>query len=211
MDCRAGPVPCFVTTIPLTGGAPVRWECVEVRLTRAAARGGGWRLGTRGEASEALREPLASPGGESRVGSPPGEETLDEGKYDGKLSGHPDCPRVGSRGRRVEISMGGTIPFVPAVSTGKPVTVRCQWLLARTRAESTSSAAPAARERACQGFIRGALTGKWARREGPQSVVNARVRRIGGNARRSREEKTWKREKRKCLRLCRVGRPSGTR
>ena len=64
--------------------------------------------------------------GDSGAGSPAGEKTLDEGNYDRKLSGHPDCPRVGSRGRRVEISMGGPIPFVPAVSTGKPVTVRCQ-------------------------------------------------------------------------------------
>lgn len=71
------------------------------------------------------------------------------------------------RGGR-ESTMGGTIPFVPPVSTGKTVTPRCHSVVARTRDVQTGSVTRAARERARQELVTAVLRRKCTR---PQRVT----------------------------------------
>jgi hypothetical protein len=129
-ECGAGSVPCFMATTPLP--VPVR----RLFVAEPPCEGRRSRTG----------------GAESRGGVLPFRTPLVRFICDERVrvwlpvSGWDNCQGDGcagaSRGSSLPIAvnlMGGTIPAPPILSTGKGVTPRCQWPVARTCAGIMSS------------------------------------------------------------------------
>lgn len=144
------PVPCFVTTRPLRPGSGSVQGRRYVWVASSAMRG---RRANVGAKLTSFAHRTESPGLVLRRG----RRYLQTG-----------CRRIiPSSSHRVALGdrvnqMGGTIPSLPPVSTGKPVTPRCQWSVVTTCTTATSSGDVAPSEWVCQGLIPGVLPRKCA-------------------------------------------------
>lgn len=208
-----------------TPAASLRQRCGCVGCPLVKVRVGDWR----GRSGEGRSPPPPASAGhrETGIGSPTGEETF----HDGELSGHPDCPRVevATRSRESHLAAPGELTFPASGSAACPSYGGNDTLCdGRVNGEDSDNALPVDGCRKCQEM-------KWFGRERmaphPRSRGNRtwlaqkvyaaatrrnrlRVRELGtlrGAGLGSEKKKCRCAKKEKCLRLCRVGRPSGTR